>query len=89
MSEIATVGRVRRLSEKHFPGVAWQCEVKDGDCLTTTTNAKAYADDRVRQALEQAARIVELATATHHVECWERLEEQAGAIRALKPQQPR
>lgn len=63
----------------------WNLDIGVHD-LISTTQAEAYADARVRKALEEAALIVDLATQHHHVECWSSLEKQAAAIRALKPE---
>lgn len=54
------------------------------ESLVTAAQAEAYAVAKVREALEAAALIVDLATQHHHVECWSSLETQAAAIRALK-----
>lgn len=53
--------------------------------LFTTTQAEAYAAAKVREALKEAAWIVDLATQSHHVECWDNLESLATRIRALIP----
>lgn len=56
--------------------------------LVTTAQAEAYATARVREALKEAAWIVDLATQSHHVECWDNLESLATRIRALIPSTP-
>lgn len=75
-------------SELQYTYLAPSGGMEHGTYLITTTQAEAYADARVREALERAAKIVELATQHHHVECWGSLEEQAASIRELIPTDP-
>ncbi|QRF90268.1 hypothetical protein CLH39_08525 [Alcaligenes faecalis] len=56
--------------------------------LITTEQAEAYAAAKVSEALKEAAWIVDLATQSHHVECWGNLESLATRIRALIPSTP-
>lgn len=61
----------------------------DWQGLVTTDQAEAYAAAKVREALKEAAWIVDLATQSHHVECWDNLESLATRIRALIPSTPK
>ena len=71
-----------------YHDIARQIEAAVLQHIKLREQMEVYAAAKVREALKEAAWIVDLATQSHHVECWDNLESLATRIRALIPSTP-